>query len=45
MIEPRTTLTYDDAFARARRERAQAFRALFAVFRLPTLSRRYQPAH
>ncbi|MFO6464156.1 hypothetical protein [uncultured Jannaschia sp.] len=34
MFETHTTRTYDEAFARARTERAAAFRALL-TFRLP----------
>ncbi|MEM7488218.1 MAG: hypothetical protein AAF390_03735 [Pseudomonadota bacterium] len=34
MFETHTTRTYDEAFARARAERAAAFRSLFA-FRRP----------
>ncbi|MEM9798069.1 MAG: hypothetical protein AAF919_16370 [Pseudomonadota bacterium] len=42
MIEVHTTRTYDEAFARAHRERAQAFRALLS-FRMPAFLRRTQP--
>ncbi|CTQ48608.1 hypothetical protein [Jannaschia donghaensis] len=35
MFETHTSTTYDEAFARARKERAEAFRAMFAFFRLP----------
>ncbi|MGB3407261.1 MAG: hypothetical protein WBA67_07175 [Jannaschia sp.] len=38
MLEAHTTRTYEEAFARARRERALAFRALFTfTFRVPRL--------
>ncbi|SFI99904.1 hypothetical protein [Jannaschia pohangensis] len=36
MFETHTSTTYDEAFARARRERAEAFRAMFSFFRLPS---------
>lgn len=38
MFETHTSLTYDEAFARARKERAEAFHAMFAIFRLPRFS-------
>ncbi|WP_371157443.1 hypothetical protein [Jannaschia sp. 2305UL9-9] len=37
MFETHTTRTYDEAFARARKERAAAFRALL-TFRLPSFA-------
>ncbi|MEM8821991.1 MAG: hypothetical protein AAGF30_00120 [Pseudomonadota bacterium] len=37
MFETHTTTTYDEAFARARAERAAIFRSLFS-FRFPSLT-------
>lgn len=37
MFEAHTSITYDEAFARAHKERAEAFRTLFAAFRLPKI--------
>ncbi|WP_179380234.1 hypothetical protein [Jannaschia marina] len=44
MIETHTSPTYDEAFARAHRERAEAFRAMLRFFRMPTVLPRRQPA-
>lgn len=38
MFETHTSATYDEAFARAHKERAEAFRAFLSLFRLPKLS-------
>lgn len=35
MFETHTSTTYDEAFARAHKERAEAFRAFLSLFRLP----------
>tara|TARA_R110000850_G_scaffold8808_30_gene32365 strand:+ start:3092 stop:3241 length:150 start_codon:yes stop_codon:yes gene_type:complete len=35
MFETHISTTYDEAFARARRERSEAFRVLLSFFRLP----------
>lgn len=37
MFETHTSTTYDEAFARAHKERAEAFRAMFAALRLPKI--------
>ncbi|UWQ17871.1 hypothetical protein [Jannaschia sp. M317] len=44
MFETHTTRTYDEAFARARAERAAAFRALL-TFRLPSFMLGRSPRH
>lgn len=44
MFETHTTRTYEEAFARARRERAQAFRALL-TFRFPRFALGRAPRH
>jgi len=45
MFETHTSITYDEAFARARRERAEAFRAMLGFFRLPRMSPARRVAH
>ncbi|SDY67771.1 hypothetical protein SAMN05444004_102310 [Jannaschia faecimaris] len=39
MFETHASITYNEAFARAHKERAEAFREFLAFFRLPRLSK------